>query len=255
MFKEQRFSNFIFNLRGSLVVAEKDARIYYLKPPVIIFGILFPVFFFLAFSLGRQVQTHILVPALVSMTLFFTSSSVGPLVTPWERGARTYERLLSTPVSLFAILLGDVLAGLVFGIVISFAPLLIGIIFFHTSILHSAIFLVGMVLSSLCFSSLGVLLSSPATEAPSQVMMLSALIRFPLIFISGIFIPLENLPSWGKAVSSVSPLTYSADLIRYSLYGLEFYPVFLNIIALLAFSIAFFTFAVKLHRKNLIKAL
>lgn len=147
------------------------------------------------------------------------------------------------------------MAGVMVGIVISLAPLLIGIIFFHTTIIYPAIFSVSMVLSSLCFSSLEVLLSSPATEAPSQIMMLSALIRFPLIFISGIFIPLENLPAWGRAVSSISPLTYSADLMRYSLYGLEFYPVFFSMLVLLGFSVIFFAVAVKLHRKNLIKAL
>jgi len=36
-------------LRRSLAVAEKDIRIYYLKAPVVIFGILFPMFLFMAF--------------------------------------------------------------------------------------------------------------------------------------------------------------------------------------------------------------
>ena len=109
-------TNLLRQLRGSLAIAEKDARIYYVKPPLIIFGILFPVFFFLAFGLGKQLLPHVLVPGLVAMTLFFTSSSVGPLVTPWERTARTYERLLTTPVSVFSLLLGDVLAGIIFGL-------------------------------------------------------------------------------------------------------------------------------------------
>jgi len=75
-------TNLLQELRSSLVIAEKDARIYYIKPPVIIYGILFPVFFFLAFGLGKQLLPYVLVPGLVVMTLFFTSSSVGPLVTP-----------------------------------------------------------------------------------------------------------------------------------------------------------------------------
>lgn len=246
-------SNFLYSLRGSLVIAEKDARIYYIKPPVIIFGILFPLFFFLAFALGKEVLPHIFVPGLVAMTLFFTSSSVGPLVTPWERTARTYERLLTTPVSLFSLLLGDALAGLIFGITISLIPLAVGFIFFGAKIAHPFLLAGGMFFSSLCFSSLGTLLSSPKTEAPSQVMMLSALVRFPLIFISGIFIPLENLPFWGRLVAPVSPLTYAADIIRYSLYGLGFYPVYLNITAILTFSVGFFSLALQLHKRNLIR--
>lgn len=249
------FSKLLYSLRGSLVIAEKDARIYYGKPPVIISGVLFPSFFFIAFALGKGVSPHILIPGLVAMTLFFTSSSVGPLITPWERTARTYERLLTTPVSIFSLLLGDVLAGLIFGLAISVVPLFIGLIFFGTKIAHPFLLAGGMFLSSLCFSSLGILLSSPATEAPSQVMMLSSLVRFPLIFISGIFIPLENLPFWGRLLAPVSPLTYTVDIIRYSLYGTGFYPASLNILAMLVFSIGFFCLALKLHRRNLTRGI
>jgi ABC-2 type transport system permease protein len=248
-------SKLLYSLRGSLVIAEKDARIYYGKPPVIIFGILFPIFFFLAFALGKGVSPRIVITGLVAMTLFFTSSSVGPLITPWERTARTYERLLTTPVSIFSLLLGDVLAGLIFGLAISVVPLFIGLIFFGTKIAHLFLLAGGMFLSSLCFSSLGILLSSPATEAPSQVMMLSSLVRFPLIFISGIFIPLENLPFWGRLLAPVSPLTYTVDIIRYSLYGTGFYSASLNILAMLAFSIGFFCFAIKLHQRNLARGI
>ncbi|MCP3953941.1 MAG: DUF3445 domain-containing protein, partial [Desulfobacterales bacterium] len=41
--------------QGSLVILKKNARLYYLKPPVLIFGVLFPVFFFLAFKMGRPI--------------------------------------------------------------------------------------------------------------------------------------------------------------------------------------------------------
>ncbi len=248
-------TNLLRQLRGSLAIAEKDARIYYVKPPVIISGILFPVFFFLAFGLGKQLLPCVLVPGLVAMTLFFTSSSVGPLVTPWERNARTYERLLTTPVSVFSLLLGDVLAGIIFGLAISLVSLVLGFIFFAARVTHPFLLAGGMLVSSLCFSCLGILLSSPATEAPSKVIMLSALVRFPLIFISGIFIPLENLPYWGKLIAPLSPLTYTTDIIRYSLYEVRFYPSYLSMVAMLAFSIGFFSLALKLHQKNLVKGI
>ena len=246
---------FLYTLKTSLVITEKNARIYYLKAPVIIFGILFPVFFFLAFALGKKTTPFILAPGLIAMTLFFTSSSVGPLITPWERSAKTYEKLLVSPVTLSSILLGDMLAGVIFGVIISFVPLAIGILFFNARLFHPFLLIVGIILSSFCFSSLGILLASPAAEAPSQIMMLSALVRFPLIFISGIFIPLDRLPFWGKVIAFISPLTYTVDAMKYSLYGLKSYPAFINMLALSFFSFVFFSIALKLHRKNLIKAL
>ena len=82
--------------RGALVVLKKNVLLYYLKPPVLIFGVLFPVFFFLAFRMGRPIPAGQAVPGMVAMALWFTASAVGPLVTPWERTAKTYERLIST---------------------------------------------------------------------------------------------------------------------------------------------------------------
>jgi energy-coupling factor transporter ATP-binding protein EcfA2 len=47
------------------------------------------------------------------------ASSIGPLITPWEKQAGTYERLLSFPVSINTIILGDSAAGMIFGIMIN----------------------------------------------------------------------------------------------------------------------------------------
>ena len=104
--------------RGIAVVTEKNIRLYYTKPPVIIFGFLFPLFMFLAFYLGKEVDFYVFFPGLLAMFLFFIASSVGPLITPWEKQAGTYERLLSFPVSISTIILGDSAAGMIFGIMI-----------------------------------------------------------------------------------------------------------------------------------------
>ena len=58
---------------AALVIAKKNMRIYYTKPPVIIFGVLFPVFFFLAFAIGRPVDVADMVPGMLAMALFFTA--------------------------------------------------------------------------------------------------------------------------------------------------------------------------------------
>ncbi len=106
-------------LRGILVITGKNMRLYYTKPPVLMFGLLFPLFMFFAFFVGRHLDLTTFFPAFLAMMLFFTASSVGPLITPWEKREKTYERLLSYPVTQDSIILGDVVAGAVFGIGIS----------------------------------------------------------------------------------------------------------------------------------------
>jgi ABC-2 type transport system permease protein len=189
------------------------------------------------------------------MTLFFTSSSVGPLVTPWERNARTYERLLSTPLPLAAILLGDILSGFVYGTVISFLPVLLGVSFFGAHLGNGVLLVGGMLAGAFCFAALGVLLASPPTGAPSHIMMLSALVRFPVVFLSGVFLPLDRLPGFGKAVALVSPLTYTMDIIRAAFEGRSYYPLALDFLLVAAYLLGFFFLALHLHRKNLARSL
>ncbi len=242
------------SFRGILIVTEKNIRIYYTKAPVMIFGLLFPLFMFLSFYLGRKMDLYLFFPGLLAMSLFFTSSSVGPLITPWEKQAGTYERLLSFPVTINTIILGDVAAGMIFGIIINLIVLITGLIFLNYNV--NVLFLItGVVLASFCFYSLGVLLASPSVRSPSHIMMFSSLIRFPLIFISGIFIPLEKLQGIGKGLSYISPITYLVDLFNFSFKGEHFIPLTVDITVLFIFSVIFLFLANRFHQRNLMRGL
>src|SRR4030067_53506 len=113
-------------MRRSLVIARKDVRIYYSKGPVIIFGVLFPIFLFLSFTIGRHLTADFIIPGLLGMILFFMATSISPVVMPWEAQARTLERLMSCPVKLETIIVGDILASFAFGTAISLVPVIIG---------------------------------------------------------------------------------------------------------------------------------
>jgi len=240
--------------RGVMVTTEKNIRIYYTKAPVMIFGLLFPLFMFLSFYLGRKVDLHLFFPGFLAMSLFFTASSVGPLITPWEKQAGTYERLLSFPVNINTIILGDILAGMLFGIFINIVVLMAGLVFFNYSV-NILFLLFGILLSSFCFSSLGVLLASPSVRSPSHIMMFSSLIRFPLIFISGIFIPLGNLKGIGKVLAYFSPITYLVDIFNFSFKGESYISLIIDFTMLFVFSIIFISLSNRFHKRNLMKGL
>jgi ABC-2 type transport system permease protein len=240
--------------RRSLAIAKKDLRVYYAKGPVVIFGILMPAFLFLAFFTGRQMPINSMIPGLLGMTVFFTATAVSPVVAPWETQARTLERLASCPVAVWTILLGDMFASVIFGIVISFVPILVGLIS-GASIYHPFILAAGIVLAALCFSSLALIFSFPATSSPATIMMLSSLIKFPLVFVSGVFIPVGNLPAWAKVIASLSPLTYFTEVTRYCMEGTSHYLLSVSFLLLLIFTILFWLVAVSLHKWTLPKRL
>jgi ABC-2 type transport system permease protein len=248
-------NNFWWRFMQSLAIAEKNIRIYYSKGPVIIFGLLMPLFLFLSFYIGRSTPIEALIPGLLGMTAFFTATSVGPAIIPWEARAKTLERLISSPISLRTILLGDVLSSFVFGILVSAfiaaASLLMG-----APMVNPLLLCFGLGFSTFCFASFSIVLSAyPPTDNPATIMMLSSMIKFPMVFISGVFIPLGELPIWGKIIAAISPLTYFTDLSRYSIEGTNYYPIAADILALIVFTVAFLIAAIKIHENTILKRL
>ena len=247
---------FLDQLKRSLAIAKKNLRIYYRRGPVVIFGLVMPFFLFLAFFMGRNMPIERLFTGLMGTTIFFSSMAIGPAIVPFEARSRTLERLLSAPISVWALLMGDVIASFLFGFLISFVPLTIGFII-GINVISGLVLILGMGLAAFCFSAFSVLLSAyPPTDIPSTVMMISNLVKFPLVFISGVFIPIGEMQEWGRIAASFSPLTYFTDLVNFSAtQGISYYSVFVDFVALSGFTVLFLVFAIKIHEKSFSKRL
>lgn len=216
--KKGLFRRMVEELLGAIHIAKKDVRIYYLRPPVIMFGFFFPGFTYLAFTVGRSIEPTLLIPGLAAITSFFAGGSIGPAVLPLERKTKTLERLLGAPLSPFAIILGKTLSGAVFGLIMSLVPLLIGIAFLGMKITNPFLLVPSAVLSALAFAAFGILFSARAEEMPNAMMPMN-LIRFPMLFISGVFVPLEAMPGFLQPIAYLMPLTYSVDALQQTVLG------------------------------------
>ena len=241
--------------RSILVVTEKNMRIYYFKGPVVVFGLLFPLIMFLTFFIGRNLDLVLFFPGFLGMMLFFTASSVGPLITPWEKREKTYERLVSLPVILESIIIGDLLAGAIFGVAITTIVFVVSAVFLHLPLMNAGLLAISLVLGAITFAALGTLLASPTTNNPSNIMMLSSLIRLPLIFVSGIFIPLSQLGGWERILTSLSPLTYLVDLFHSAMNGDAVYPPWIDALVLLVVILVFIWSAKVIQKRNLVKGI
>lgn len=237
-------------LKRAFYLAKKNITIYYNKGPVVISGIIFPIVLYLAFSVNRVIPPLYTVSGLLAMILLLTATSVAPIVLPWESNQKTLERLMTTPISLPTLLFGDVLASAFFGLIISMIPFVIGI-FLGLILWQSIIFIIAIILGAFCFACFGMILSSPPTDMPANIMIISLLIKFPLLFISPLFIPIKMAP-W----SVVSPLTYFIDLINCSYSGHSAFGVFgvvLDISVLFGWTVLFFFIGLLLHKKTIRK--
>ncbi|MEE8632064.1 MAG: ABC transporter permease [Candidatus Bathyarchaeia archaeon] len=237
-------------MRVAWAIGEKDIRIYYAKPPSLMFGILFPFSMFLSFVIGRNIPVDQAIPVLVAQTLFFASSSIGPITIPLERRIRTFDRFLSAPVSLTTVLLGKTIAGFIYGLGVSIIPILIGVTFFQSNVTDLFALMVGMILSALGFAAMGIMFASLPGQGPGQVMMPLNFVRIPLLFISGVFVPIKDLPAWGQLLSMFSPLTHSIELVRGGLGGENFFGSLVNIGVLSFFLVVFLLVGIRFHIIN-----
>ncbi len=250
IFEQSKMKTFIVQLKRSFVITKKDLKIYYNKPPVLIQGILFPIILFIALTLGRSVQPIYLISGLMAMIIFLTSTSIGPIVFPWETMRRTFERLVTCPISIKTILIGSVWSTFIYGIIFSSIPLIIGIIFLVSELTINIILIIlGMVIAGLAFACFSLILSVPSTDTPGNTMVFTVLIKFPLVFMSPLFVPITLSP-----IAFISPLTYFIDIINVGLGSISaFGPlgVLFDIGILIAFGFGFLFLAFFLHGKTL----
>jgi len=237
-------------LKVAWAIAAKDMKIYYLRTPSLMFGILFPFSMFLSFVIGRNMPISRAIPVLVAQTVFFAASTIGPVSIPMERRLQTFDRFLSAPVSLLTVLLGKTIAGFIYGVGISLIPIVLGLSFFDSQVTDLAALGIGMALSAFGFAAMGIMFASLPGQGPGQVMMPLNFVRIPLLFVSGVYVPVKDLPSWGQIASAASPLTHTIELIRLGLGGDNFFGIAVNVIILTFYVVAFLVVGMRFHILN-----
>lgn len=250
MSEERRMDRIRGELAQAWAVFLKDVRTYYLTPPMVMWGLALPFFMFFSFSVRRGLAPQTGIARLLALTTFFTASSAGSVIFPLERRARTYDRLQAAPMALITILLSRSSVGAFFAVAISLLSLLAGWALFGASVAHPVLLAVAVMLSAYTFSALGILVASGSSQSPGQIMMPSTLLRWPLLFISGIFVPLEQMGLWARGVSYLSPLTYAQDLLNHAVLGTGVQSIVLDVPVLALLLILFLGGASRLQRRS-----
>lgn len=233
-------------IRSIYFIALKDMKAYYFKPPNISWGILFPFVFILAFYLRNPVDFGRLIPGLLSLSLLFGTTSMEAIVITFERMTGALERLMLYPVSTTVIILGKIAGGAFFGISVTTVMFVCLLFFFPVHIDSPLLFISTVIISSLAFSSLGAFVSVVVKQV-FEAQTLANFFRFPMIFLSGVFIPVSALPAMVKPAAYLLPLTYSVDCIKASFgYRTEILHPVLSLVVLVVFTLVLLGLSVKI---------
>jgi ABC-2 type transport system permease protein len=154
------------------------------------------------------------------MAAIFGTTSMEAIVITFERRQGSLERLLLAPISMKSLLAGKILGGSVFGGMISFVMTLLAITVFGMEIVSPLLFLGTLLLTLLTMSTLGALVAVSVTEV-FEAQTLSNFFRFPMVFLCGIFVPVNDMPLLLQAVAYLLPPTYSVNALEISVSPMQ----------------------------------
>ncbi|HUZ01481.1 MAG TPA: ABC transporter permease [Thermomicrobiaceae bacterium] len=155
-----------------------------------------------------------LVPGILAMSIM-NNGMIGlssSFVTYRERGI--LRRIKATPFPLWMFILARILTQVLIAVLQSVILLGVATVLFHVKISGDVVSLVAMIaLGALAFLAIGFLISGVArnTEVADS---LSNAIAFPMMFLGGVFFPLDSAPAWMRPITDVIPLTYFANGLR-----------------------------------------
>ena len=163
---------------------------------------------------------------------------------------RTWEAILNTPVTLDDIVLSEVLWAASKSLLSGLAVLAV---IWAMGLSHSMLSLWLIPLSlmvGLCFAAIGLIMTALAPSY-SFFMYYFTLVITPTMLLSGVFFPVEQLPSLLRAVSSVLPLSHAVDIARPLMNGLLPTDLLLHLLVLLGYTVCGFYVSLVLFRRRL----
>ncbi len=157
-------------------------------------------------------------PGIIAMTVLTSSLFAGMSVVA-DREFGFLKEILVAPIGRTGIVLGKAAGGSLVALIqalvmLVLAPIL-GVKLTPTLVLS---LIPVVIILSLGLSSLGVLIASFMQSQQGFQLFVQILI-FPLIFLAGVFFPVNNVPAWMEIISKVNPLTYGVDAIRQIFLG------------------------------------
>jgi len=233
-------------------ILAKDVRAYYLKPPNISWGLIFPLawtgMFFIRSGAGLD-SVPALLPGVIAVSVLFGTTSLLAVTVTFEKKGRSFERLLLAPIPLELLMLAKTGGAILFGIANAFVPVVFAAFLIDISAVNWTTLVPAIVLIAVSSTFLGLFIAVAVKEV-FEAQTFSNFFRFPMIFLCGLFFPIEQLPVWLRPLSYALPLTYGADVLHGSIHRLPHMPLALDFGLLAAFCAVLFALSLRNIRRK-----
>jgi len=233
-------------------VVRKDMLTHYLKPPNISWGVLFPLAWTAMFLIrsGRGMESvPKLLPGLMAISVLFGTTSLLAVTVTFEKRSRSFERLLLAPIPLELLMLAKTGGAILFGVVNACIPVLLALFVTDLSGVSWTPLVPAVVAIAVVSTFLGLFVAVAGSEA-FEAQTFSNFFRMPMIFLCGLFFPVDSLPVYLRPVSYLLPLTYGADILHGAINGRNTMPLGTDFSVISLYCLVLFYFSLRGIKKK-----
>jgi len=199
---------------------------------------------------GNPSYFNFIAPGIMAMTVMMSVMTGLPVAISQEKEVGTMDGMMVAPINRLSIILGKALGQTARGLIQGFIIMALAIGLFGITIHGSLLLVFGLLLLGVfSFVGLGIVMTSFAKDQETAQMMMMTLM-FPMMFLSGVMFPIQQMPWYMQDISKFLPLTYAADTLRkVMVLGAGVPDISTDLIILIAFGVVLIAIAVPLFRK------
>lgn len=256
-------NNFFKGLNDVLVLTQRNLLRYFRVPQLLIFSTIQPIMFLLLFNFvfggaillppefKGEPYIKFLLPGIIVQTVLFGASqaSVG---MAQDMVSGIMDRFRSLPIARFSVVASRVLADTIRNVVVVLIMLLVGILIgfrFGDGLWNGFLGICLAVIFGFSFSwismAIGLLVKDPEAALPAGFLWI-----FPLVFASGIFVPVSTMPDWLQPFANNQPVTKVAETVRGFMTGGSTDSLGAALLWMIGITIVFMIISIWLYIRN-----
>jgi ABC-2 type transport system permease protein len=199
---------------------------------------------------GEPNYFQFVAPGIIAMVVMMALMTGLPHAISYEKDIGTLDGMLAAPINRLSIVLGKVTAQTVRGMIQGFIILLLAVILFGVVIEGNILLVIFLILLTVfSFVGLGILITS-FTENEETATMVMMTLMFPMMFLSGVFFPLQQMPWYMQDFAHFLPLTYATTALRkVMVLGADISAVGTEVLILIGFGIVLLAIAVPMFKR------
>lgn len=203
---------------------------------------------------GNPSYFDFVAPGIMAMTVMMSVMTGLPHAISYEKEFGTLDGMMVAPIGRLSIILGKTIAQTTRGLVQGLIVLGLAVLIFGVTIQGNFLLLLFLlILGVFSFVGIGILITSVVKDEQTASMAMMTLM-FPMMFLSGVFFPIQQMPTFMQYIAWSLPLTYATSALRkVMILGADVQSISTEMIVLITFGVVLLAVAVPIFKRAMKK--